>query len=148
MGVWGWPNAYICLHGGWVGLARCLRNQKNHKKSLKKVSMLRERLDEFINFVSIIFQCSKQTCYFWLNLFFIKTNSHIKRKWHLAFFLWSDLRYYVVSEEVSKQLWISDRYFSSAYYRLFIFTINLFSKVACCVFRTVSSSNTSAFKQI
>ena len=26
---WGMPNAYIFLHGGWVGLARCLRNQKN-----------------------------------------------------------------------------------------------------------------------
>ena len=28
----GWvrPNAYVCLHGGWVGLVKCLRNQKNH----------------------------------------------------------------------------------------------------------------------
>ena len=30
VGGWVWPNDYVCLHGGWVGLARCLRNKKNH----------------------------------------------------------------------------------------------------------------------
>jgi hypothetical protein len=29
------PNAYVCLHGGWVGLARCLRNQKKLEKKGK-----------------------------------------------------------------------------------------------------------------
>ena len=29
VGGWGMLNAYVFLHGGWVGLARCLRNQKN-----------------------------------------------------------------------------------------------------------------------
>ena len=28
MGGWVSPNTYVCLHGGWVGVARCLRNQK------------------------------------------------------------------------------------------------------------------------
>ena len=32
VGGWGWPNAYVCLQGGWVGLAKCLRNHKNHQK--------------------------------------------------------------------------------------------------------------------
>ena len=31
VGGWGMPNAYIFLHGGWVGLARCLHNQKKKK---------------------------------------------------------------------------------------------------------------------
>ena len=31
MGGWGWPNTYVCLQSGWVGLGRCLRNQKNKK---------------------------------------------------------------------------------------------------------------------
>ena len=26
-GGWGWPNAYFCLHGGWVGQDKCLRKQ-------------------------------------------------------------------------------------------------------------------------
>ena len=26
MGGWGWQNAYVCLQGGWVGMAKCLRN--------------------------------------------------------------------------------------------------------------------------
>ena len=34
------PNAYVSLHGGWVGLARCLRNQKTRKKGKPK-KMLR-----------------------------------------------------------------------------------------------------------
>ena len=29
VGGWGWPNAYVCLRGGWVGVERYLRNQKN-----------------------------------------------------------------------------------------------------------------------
>ena len=33
MGGWVRSNAYVCLHGGWVGLAKCLRNQKNHWKT-------------------------------------------------------------------------------------------------------------------
>ena len=30
----GWvrPNPYVCLHSGWVGVARCLRNQKINEK--------------------------------------------------------------------------------------------------------------------
>ena len=34
VGGWVRPNAYVCLQGGWVGVARCLRNQKakNHTK--------------------------------------------------------------------------------------------------------------------
>ena len=35
VGGWGWPNAYVSLHTGWVGLARCLRNQKIFFKLLK-----------------------------------------------------------------------------------------------------------------
>ena len=35
VGGWGWPNDYVCLHSGWVGVAKCLRNQKNKKKSKK-----------------------------------------------------------------------------------------------------------------
>ena len=31
VGGWGWPNDYVCLHSGWVGVAKCLRNQKNKK---------------------------------------------------------------------------------------------------------------------
>ena len=30
------PNAYVCLHSGWVGVARCLRNQKIAKKISSK----------------------------------------------------------------------------------------------------------------
>ena len=30
MGGWVWPNAYVCLHSGWVGLVKCLRNQKSN----------------------------------------------------------------------------------------------------------------------
>ena len=26
MGGWVWPNAYVCLHSGWVGLVKCLCN--------------------------------------------------------------------------------------------------------------------------
>ena len=26
VGGWGWQNAYVCLQGGWVGVAKCLRN--------------------------------------------------------------------------------------------------------------------------
>ena len=36
MGGWGMPNAYVFLRGGWVGLARCLRNQKTRKKGKPK----------------------------------------------------------------------------------------------------------------
>ena len=32
MGGWGWPNAYVSLQGGWVGLVKYLRNHKNHQK--------------------------------------------------------------------------------------------------------------------
>ena len=40
-GGWVRPNAYVCLHSGWVGVARCLRNQrvKNHKKKLSETSI-------------------------------------------------------------------------------------------------------------
>ena len=31
MGGWGWPNDYVCLHSGWVGVAKCLRNLKELK---------------------------------------------------------------------------------------------------------------------
>ena len=29
VGGWVWQNAYVCLQGGWVGVAKCLRNFKN-----------------------------------------------------------------------------------------------------------------------
>ena len=32
VGGWVKPNAYVCLHGGWVGVVRCLRNQKITEK--------------------------------------------------------------------------------------------------------------------
>ena len=32
MGGWVRPNAYVCLQGGWVGVAKCLRNDKNYRK--------------------------------------------------------------------------------------------------------------------
>ena len=35
VGGWGMPNAYVFLHGGWVGLARCLRNKKKTRKKGK-----------------------------------------------------------------------------------------------------------------
>ena len=44
-GGWGWPNAYFCLHGGWVGQGKCLhkRNLGNNQKKVKSdaVYMLR-----------------------------------------------------------------------------------------------------------
>ena len=30
VGGWVRPNTYDCLQGGWVGVAKCLRNQKNY----------------------------------------------------------------------------------------------------------------------
>ena len=35
VGGWARPNTYVCLHGGWVGLARCLSNQKKLEKKGK-----------------------------------------------------------------------------------------------------------------
>ena len=32
VGGWGIQNAYVCLHGGWVGLAKFLRNKKKLEK--------------------------------------------------------------------------------------------------------------------
>ena len=32
VGGWVRPNAYVCLQGEWVGLAKRLRNSKNHQK--------------------------------------------------------------------------------------------------------------------
>ena len=29
VGGWVRPNAYVCLQGGWVGVAKCLRKYKN-----------------------------------------------------------------------------------------------------------------------
>ena len=29
-GGWVWQNAYVSLQGGWVGMAKCLRNNKHH----------------------------------------------------------------------------------------------------------------------
>ena len=31
VGGWVRPNAYVCLHSGWVGIAKCLRNQITEK---------------------------------------------------------------------------------------------------------------------
>ena len=31
MGGWVRPNDYVCLHSGWVGVAKCLRNLKELK---------------------------------------------------------------------------------------------------------------------
>ena len=43
VGGWGRQNAYVCLQGGWVGVAKCLRNHKNHKKRKDQI-FLGERL--------------------------------------------------------------------------------------------------------
>ena len=32
VGGWVRPYAYVFLHGGWVGSAKCLRNKKHHRK--------------------------------------------------------------------------------------------------------------------
>ena len=37
VGGWVWPNAYVFLQGGWVGLAKCLRNQKNEFTSMSQL---------------------------------------------------------------------------------------------------------------
>ena len=31
VGGWVRPNAYVCLQGGWVGVAKCLHNYKNRR---------------------------------------------------------------------------------------------------------------------
>ena len=49
MGGWGMPNAYVFLHGGWVCLARCLRNQKKKRKEKKK----REDLKKTVEHIAI-----------------------------------------------------------------------------------------------
>ena len=61
MGGWGWPNAYVCLHVGWVGVAKCLRNQKNHKRykihqcSEKSWKIVQGRLFYFVKlFINIV----------------------------------------------------------------------------------------------
>ena len=41
VGGWVRPNAYVCLHSGWVGVARCLRNQKIAKKISSKKNILK-----------------------------------------------------------------------------------------------------------
>ena len=46
MGGWVRPNAYVCLQGGWVGVAKCLRNHKNHQKKRGQID-LGERLQDF-----------------------------------------------------------------------------------------------------
>ena len=38
VGGWVRPNAYVCLQGGWVGVAKCLRNHKNFLKKSKLTS--------------------------------------------------------------------------------------------------------------
>ena len=43
------PNAYVFLHGGWVCLARCLRNQKKKRKEKKK----REDLKKTVEHIAI-----------------------------------------------------------------------------------------------
>ena len=44
------PNAYVCLQGGWVGVAKCLRNHKNYRISWKDQINMGERLHEFAFF--------------------------------------------------------------------------------------------------
>ena len=52
MGGWGWPNAYVCLQGGWVGVAKCLRNYKKNPE--KDQIDLEEKLHGFAIFESQI----------------------------------------------------------------------------------------------
>ena len=42
VGGWVWPNAYVCLQGGWVGVSKCLRNHKNLQRMdfLKKNKLI------------------------------------------------------------------------------------------------------------
>ena len=51
VGGWVRSNAYVCLHGGWVGLAKCLRNQKNHWK----MDFLKIPIDKGQNISKVIF---------------------------------------------------------------------------------------------
>ena len=50
MGGWVKPNTYVCLQGGWVGVAKCLRNHKNYRISWKDQINMRESLHEFAFF--------------------------------------------------------------------------------------------------
>ena len=50
------PNTYVCLHSGWVGVARCLRNQKiTEKISSEKEHLENERRKNLSNFKSQTF---------------------------------------------------------------------------------------------
>ena len=51
-GGWVRPNAYVCLQGGWVGVAKCLRNHKNHRKRdfLEKTNLPRRNALQFLSF--------------------------------------------------------------------------------------------------
>ena len=40
VGGWGMPNDYVFLHGGWVGLARWLRNKKRKTKKQTLIILL------------------------------------------------------------------------------------------------------------
>ena len=52
VGGWGYPNAYVCLQGGWVGVAKCLHNHKNHRKRdfLEKTNLPRRNALQFLSF--------------------------------------------------------------------------------------------------
>ena len=50
VGGWGWPNAYVCLQGGWVGVAKCLRN---YKKFLKKTKLTSKKSCMGLQFLSL-----------------------------------------------------------------------------------------------
>ena len=34
VGGWARPNTYVCLHGGWVGMGKCIRNKKSSEKMI------------------------------------------------------------------------------------------------------------------
>ena len=34
VGGWGMTNTYVCLHGGWVGMGKCIRNKKSSEKMI------------------------------------------------------------------------------------------------------------------
>ena len=50
VGGWGWPNTYVCLQGGWVGVAKCLRN---YKKFLKKTKLTSKKSCMGLQFLSL-----------------------------------------------------------------------------------------------
>ena len=49
VGGWVWPNAYVCLHSGWVGKIRFLRNQKITEKQITRKFQRSENLKSYFS---------------------------------------------------------------------------------------------------